>query len=768
MKLKSLFILSIISLLADDIWAANVDFDATIAQLGLKDNVTTDWSDSAEIKLPEPTLAYVNILSPEQVMPQSPQDLHNVEVEMYDGQGNYFRKRAVTHAQGSTSLSFEKKSFAANFCDDEWLEKTTPNIKFGNWVGQDAFHFKAYWIDAYRGLGNVCYQLYDQMTESRGEAIWQRVGHDGEHNKAKCYPMGFPCVVYLNGKFEGVFVWQLKKHRKNMNMKKDVAEEIHLDGMIDNTSLLVNSINWTFFEVRNPKDLYLMDGSLYDGDAPLELMDETSAYYNLPTDTEKVRNRKVRTAQVKKYIKNLSTYYTEIQSMNKAKRSADAIRQRLAEQIDVDGFIDYYLLCLVTGNYDGFRKNWQWFTYDGIKWCLAPYDLDCTFGNLSQGTAKVPAEYSSLGDTYKLSSLSTRGDMYWVLMYYTQHIRKRYAELRDQGIFSSHHIYSMIQDWTNRIGDENYGLEKQRWPNCPSFLQTECNPNWAEVDNFDDYIKLPAWDSQATYHAGTKVTYKYRIWQATGTTTPGVQPFKVIGTPESMERLASWIEKRLELEDAYLEYNPDVQPITYNLNITGAQWCTLCLPFDYTLPEGVRAFTIDSFDPNTQMLNLASADLPQANKPYLVYGPSGSYTLSGQMLTNSSSQPLRNGLLTGVYTQQLAPVNSFVLQDKEHGLGFYRTVENQQPTIKPYRAYLTYDEGDNMQRAAYFFDHQEGNSTNGIEMPYEESTFFEQAGFTHPEGMTFYSVSGQPLSGPRPGINIVRYPDGRQMKINVK
>lgn len=105
----------------------------------------------------------------------------------------------------------------------------------------------------------------------------------------------------------------------------------------DNTSLLVNSINWTSFEVRNPKDLYLMDGSLYDGDAPLELMDETSAYYNLPTDTEKVRNRKVRTAQVKKYIKNLSTYYTEIQAMNKAKRSADAIRQRLAEQIDVDG-----------------------------------------------------------------------------------------------------------------------------------------------------------------------------------------------------------------------------------------------------------------------------------------------------------------------------------------------------------------------------------------------------------------------------------------------
>lgn len=132
MKLKSLFILSIISLLADDIWAANVDFDATIAQLGLKDNVTTDWSDSAEIKLPEPTLAYVNILSPEQVMPQSPQDLHNVEVEMYDGQGNYFRKRAVTHAQGSTSLSFEKKNFAANFCDDEWLEKATPNIKFGH------------------------------------------------------------------------------------------------------------------------------------------------------------------------------------------------------------------------------------------------------------------------------------------------------------------------------------------------------------------------------------------------------------------------------------------------------------------------------------------------------------------------------------------------------------------------------------------------------------------------------------------------------------
>ena len=39
--------------------------------------------------------------------------------------------------------------------------------------------------------------------------------------QARCYPDGFPCVVYLNGAFYGIFSWQLKKHRDNMAMGRN-------------------------------------------------------------------------------------------------------------------------------------------------------------------------------------------------------------------------------------------------------------------------------------------------------------------------------------------------------------------------------------------------------------------------------------------------------------------------------------------------------------------------------------------------------------------
>ena len=72
-------------------------------------------------------------------------------------------------------------------------------------------------------------------------------------------------------------------------------------------------------------------------------------------------------------------------------------------------------------NGDGTLKNWQWFTYDGKKWMVTPYDLDQTFGITLYGFPR-PA-------THSLEDIPT-GPFVYFNKYYRQEECERYHELR--------------------------------------------------------------------------------------------------------------------------------------------------------------------------------------------------------------------------------------------------------------------------------------------------------------------------------------------------
>ena len=212
-----------------------------ITSLGYEEGVTRNWSDSVEISITEPRCAYANITGVNK-MPRYKKHPVKAWFEFYDGNGNYFKKRIILDAQGNSSLGYPKRNFEADFCEDEWVGDKTPEINFGDWVTQDGFHFKAYYYDRFRGLAVVCYKLYDQVIADRGGfkgRAWSRSGvqHKKFDEKALCHPDGFPVAVYLNGNYLGLFSWQLKKHRKNMNLIKDVPEMIHIDGETNRSAL---------------------------------------------------------------------------------------------------------------------------------------------------------------------------------------------------------------------------------------------------------------------------------------------------------------------------------------------------------------------------------------------------------------------------------------------------------------------------------------------------------------------------------------------------
>lgn len=129
------------------------------------------------------------------------------------------------------------------------------------------------------------------------------------------------------------------------------------------------------------------------------------------------------------------------------------------------------------------------------------------------------------------------------------------------------------------------------------------------------------------------------------------------------------------------------------LSITAAGWCTLILPFDAEIPQGFEVYSCTGTEVpvgTSTALVLEKAESIEANTPYIVKGKEeDTYDFSeyGTALKDQYAA----GLMTGTFTQQKAFANTYVLQNQEGKVGFYKVVAGSEPTIKPYRAYINAD-----------------------------------------------------------------------------
>ena len=155
---------------------------------------------------------------------------------------------------------------------------------------------------------------------------------------------------------------------------------------------------------------------------------------------------------------------------------------------------------------------------------------------------------------------------------------------------------------------------------------------------------------------------------------------------------------------------------TVNIKIPAeVQYATRIFPFAPELPEGVKAYTCDA---TIEILELTEVVTPEANVPYILVAEEGctSTDLKGWGVL-SNLNPKDGGEdnhLTGVYTAQKAPKDSYVLQNQNGKVAFYLVAENDEPTVGAYRCYLT-DPYNVESRAAFYFDKNETTAIRAIE-----------------------------------------------------
>lgn len=391
-----------------------------------------DWSAKKEIQIPEPYCAFVDITGS---FPTSKGHTTKGEIKFYDMQGNYFKKFIEMDIHGRTSALYKKKNYTFDFYNDaECSDSFT--IKFGDWVSMDSFYFQGWYSDAFRGIDIIEYKLYQQMISTRGflkdkpykYSIWNNVISKGNEDSKKldnnleknalCTPMGFPVIMYLNGEFWGIYTIMLKKNRANFRMDKKDYKSVMLD--LDNGNIVSGIKNWESFEIRNPKVLICMDGSKYNGDAPKELIDESSEKY------EASNKDMVNTVLTKKAIISLADSYNTVKELDSSSKSSDEIRTAIEKYYNVDYIIDYIIFSNLIQNADGWGGNWQWTTWDGVKWNPNPYDLNASIGLDPYGlVANSPDK--------RVSSSAIAA---YVYKYYTTEIKDRYKYLKSSKIIS--------------------------------------------------------------------------------------------------------------------------------------------------------------------------------------------------------------------------------------------------------------------------------------------------------------------------------------------
>lgn len=547
------------------------DFQQALKDAGFNPGGKGDLSNKKIIELPKPRhYALLNLI------------VNNVPAwwgavvkgfaEYYDFAGNYFKKSISLKTQGQTSVAFAidngKGNYTLDLTDDS-------EIKFGSWVSQDSWHLKGCAKDVTKGYLSTSYKWAYMMMEYLNAKPNRQLSKEDNINTtqssgdffsdwgdgARCIPDGFPVEIYLNGVYWGMYSLQLKKHRKNYSMdKKDytscfIDPDHYMPSIGTPGGFWEGEFWWNRFEIRGPKELICMDGSEYDGDAPKELIDETSEFYDASNKKHKG------SAQTKHIIESFSTKYLEVKALIDSSNIEQA-KEKFEEYFDYNACMLVYVFNSLMCNSDSIIKNTLWGIWNNKKIAPLLWDLDGVYGEGWIGTAAGnPNAY--VWNYYKTPNwpLALFGKLYF------NEIKEAYYNLRRSGIISIDIWREVIYGWINSIGVDAYKRDLKKWPETPSYRKNYTNTEyWVESGGATE-----EWNENTVYQQGDKVYLPMSLREQLSVnrqsykavqTSQGVCPVtefynmfpRVGGYYDSPKRMEKWMEEQIKLCDVEMGY----------------------------------------------------------------------------------------------------------------------------------------------------------------------------------------------------------------------
>lgn len=174
------------------------------------------------------------------------------------------------------------------------------------------------------------------------------------------------------------------------------------------------------------------------------------------------------------------------------------------------------------------------------------------------------------------------------------------------------------------------------------------------------------------------------------------------------------------------------------LTVTSAGASTLVLPYDATIPEGVKAYRLDYKEGEAKAIATELTGFIPANNPVLINAEAGTYNFHGTK-TKWEKTELTVGALTSVRTCKYALPGWYVLQNHNGEVGFYKVEKENSVMIGANRAYLT---------------PSDATTPAKINIEYPEATGITSIKTTTIENDVMYNLAGQKVGNDYRGIVI--------------
>ena len=192
-------------------------------------------------------------------------------------------------------------------------------------------------------------------------------------------------------------------------------------------------------------------------------------------------------------------------------------------------------------------------------------------------------------------------------------------------------------------------------------------------------------------------------------------------------------------------------------NVTNAGYATMVLPFEVEVPEDVMAYKLTSVD-GDKIMGETLTTIP-AGQPVLLKAAATDYTFEAteEATLTADQQPAGDGLLKGVYVDSYAPASSYVLQNQNENVAFYKVQNADVQKVKQYTAYLLPESVQQANRLIFALGEDDVTDVEGVEVTAAAATVVE-----------IYDLSGRQVNTPVKGINLMKMSDGTVKKVIVK
>lgn len=126
---------------------------------------------------------------------------------------------------------------------------------------------------------------------------------------------------------------------------------------------------------------------------------------------------------------------------------------------------------------------------------------------------------------------------------------------------------------------------------------------------------------------------------------------------------------------------------TAEYKVSEVGWATFIVPFDYDKPDGLTIYECISVNEDGKLV-VEERDYLKANTPYLLKGAEANQILEGYAAKHADTYT--NDVMTGVYSDQEAPANSYILLNHpdEAGLAFYFVPDGITAYVDANRCYV--------------------------------------------------------------------------------